>query len=167
MCASSRISMSGRLKIFLGYAAGVGKTYQMLDECHALKAKGIDIIIGYFEPHGRKDTIEKMGNLELIPRRQSGISRLCFRGDGSRCNPCANVRGRAPVDELPHTNIPGLRHEKRWQDVLDLLDAGIDVFTTMNIQHLESLNDQVWQIAGVRVRETIPDWLMTRAPATS
>ncbi len=154
--------MPGRLKIFLGYAAGVGKTYQMLDECHALKAKGVDIVIGYFEPHGRKDTIEKMGNLELIPRRK-----VEYRGSLFEEMDLDAILARHPrtcaVDELPHTNIPGLRHEKRWQDVLDLLDADIDVFTTMNIQHLESLNDQVWQIAGVRVRETIPDWLMTRA----
>ncbi len=154
--------MPGKLKIFLGYAAGVGKTYQMLEEAHALKAKGIDIILGYFEPHGRKDTIEKAEGLELIPRRK-----VEYRGSVFEDMDLEAILARRPgicvVDELPHTNIPGLRHEKRWQDVLDLLDAGIDVFTTMNIQHLESLNDQVWQISGVRVRETIPDWLMKRA----
>jgi two-component system sensor histidine kinase KdpD len=152
----------GRLKIFLGYAAGVGKTYQMLDEAQNLKAQGSDIVIGYFEPHGRQDTIAKTGGLEAIPRRK-----VEYRGTAFEEMNLPAILARQPqvcvVDEFPHSNVPGLEHEKRWQDVQALLEAGIDVLTTMNIQHLESLNDQMQQITGVRVRETLPDWIMKQA----
>jgi two-component system, OmpR family, sensor histidine kinase KdpD len=152
----------GRLKIYLGYAAGVGKTYQMLEEGQALKARGGDVVIGYFEPHGRADTIAKTEGLETISRRE-----IDYRGSTFEEMDLPALLARKPqvclVDEFPHTNVPGVEHEKRWQDVLALLDASIDVITTMNIQHLESLNDQMQQITGVRVRETIPDWILKEA----
>jgi two-component system, OmpR family, sensor histidine kinase KdpD len=152
----------GKLKIFLGYAAGVGKTYQMLEEAQEAKRSGRDVVIGYFEPHARKDTIAKTEGLETVPRRKIDYRGTLFE----EMDPDAILR-RHPeicvVDEFPHTNVPGSERPKRWQDVQFLLDAGIDVFTTMNIQHLESLNDQIWQITGIRVRETIPDWVMQQA----
>ncbi len=152
----------GNLKIFLGFAAGVGKTYQMLEEGQQLKAAGVDVVIGYFEPHARKDTIALSIGLEAVPRREAE-----YRGARFEEMDTAAILARNPktclVDEFPHTNVPGSARSKRWEDVLILLDAGIDVLTTMNIQHLESLNDQVQQISGVRVRETIPDWVMERA----
>jgi two-component system sensor histidine kinase KdpD len=152
----------GRLKIYLGYAAGVGKTYQMLEEAQHLKEKGADIVIGYFEPHGRRDTIAQTEGLETIPRRK-----VEYRGTTFEEMDLPAILARRPqvavVDEFPHTNVPGVEHEKRWQDVQALLDAGIDVLTTMNIQHLESLNDQMQQITGIRVRETLPDWVIKQA----
>jgi two-component system sensor histidine kinase KdpD len=152
----------GTLKIFLGYAAGVGKTYQMLDEAHKLKDEGVDVVLGYFEPHGRKDTIAKADGLEVIPRRK-----IEYRGAMFGETDVEAILRRHPqvcvIDEFAHTNIPGSEHGKRWQDVHILLDAGIDVLTTMNVQHLESLNDQVWQFTGIRVRETIPDWVVKQA----
>jgi two-component system, OmpR family, sensor histidine kinase KdpD len=153
---------SGKLKIFLGYAAGVGKTYQMLEEAQAAKRQGIDVVIGYFEPHARKDTIAKTEGLEIIPRRK-----FDYRGSLFEEMDTDAILRRHPelcvVDEFPHTNVPGSVRLKRWQDVQALLDAGINVLTTMNIQHLESLNDQIWNITGIRVRETIPDWVMQQA----
>lgn len=155
-------SRHGRLKVFLGYAAGVGKTFRMLEEGQQLKREGIDVVVGYFEPHGRKDTIAKSAGLELVPRR-----RLDYRGSSfEEMDPSAILK-RHPaiclVDELAHTNIPGSERSKRWEDVRALLDAGIDVYTTLNVQHLESLNDQVVQISGIRVRETVPDWVVKQA----
>jgi two-component system, OmpR family, sensor histidine kinase KdpD len=152
----------GHLKVFLGYAAGVGKTFQMLTEAQGLRRAGVDIVIGYFEPHGRKDTIALTEGLErLSPRR------LEYRGSTFEEMDTDAILARRPrvalVDEFPHTNVPGSPRDKRWEDVQVLLDAGIDVLTTMNIQHLESLNDQIWQSTGVRVRETIPDWVLQQA----
>ena len=152
----------GKLKVFLGYAAGVGKTYRMLEEAHDLKEKGIDVVIGYFEPHGRQDTIEKTKGIELIPRR-----RINYRGSVFEEMDTEAILQRKPqkclVDEFAHTNVPGSERIKRWEDVLILLDAHIDVLTNMNIQHLESLTDQVFQITGVQVRETVPDWILKQA----
>lgn len=152
----------GKLKIFMGYAAGIGKTYKMLEEGQELKASGIDVVIGYFEPHGRQETIAKTEGLEIIPRK-----RVEYRGSAFEEMDTAAILARHPqvclVDEFPHTNIPGAERSKRWEDVEVLLAAGIDVLTTMNIQHLESLNDQVQQISGIRVRETIPDWVVQQA----
>ncbi len=152
----------GRLKVYLGYAAGVGKTYQMLADAHELVKKGVDVVIGYLEPHGRKDTIAQAQGLELIPR-----CKVEYRGSVFEEMNTEAILQRRPqvcvVDELPHTNVPGSGHVKRWENVLELLEAEIDVMTTMNIQHLESLNDQVWNMTGVRVRETIPDWVMKQA----
>jgi two-component system sensor histidine kinase KdpD len=152
----------GRLKVYLGFAAGVGKTYQMLTDAHELLKRGVDVVIGYLEPHGRKDTIAQAQGLELIPR-----CKMEYRGAVFEEMNMQAILERRPevcvVDELPHTNVPGCSHLKRWECVLELLDAGIDVMTTMNIQHLESLNDQVRDMTGVRVRETIPDWVMKQA----
>ena len=152
----------GRLKILLGYAAGVGKTYKMLEEAHELKRQGLDVVVGYFEPHGRKDTIARLEGLEVIPRR-----RIEYRGVSFEEMDADAILRRNPqscaVDEFAHTNVPGSERAKRWEDVQVLLHAGIDVVTTMNVQHLESLNDQVWQFSGVRVRETIPDWVVQQA----
>ena len=152
----------GKLKIYLGYAAGVGKTYQMLEEAQEMKRRGRDVVIGYFEPHGRVDTISRTEGLEIIPRR-----RIDYRGTVFEEMDTDAILRRKPevcvVDEFPHSNVPGSERSKRWQDVEVLIDAGIHVLTTMNIQHLESLNDQIWQITGIRVRETIPDWVMQSA----
>ncbi|PWT83963.1 MAG: histidine kinase [Blastocatellia bacterium] len=152
----------GHLKVFLGYAAGVGKTYQMLTEARELKLSGVAVVIGYFEPHGRKETIALSEGLETVPRRV-----LEYRGSTFEEMDTDAILRRHPtlavVDEFPHTNVPGSPRLKRWEDVHLLLDAGIDVLTTMNVQHLESLNDQIWQSTGVRVRETIPDWVLKQA----
>jgi two-component system sensor histidine kinase KdpD len=152
----------GRLKVFLGYAAGVGKTYRMLEEAQQMKQQGQDIVVGYFEPHGRKDTIAKAAGLEFVPRRK-----LAYRGTTFEEMDTRAILERRPaicvVDELAHTNVPGSERTKRWEDVQALLDAGVDVLTNMNIQHLEGLNDQVFQITGIRVRETVPDWFVKGA----
>lgn len=152
----------GRLKILLGYAAGVGKTYKMLEEAHELKRQGVDVVVGYFEPHGRKDTIARVEGLEVVPRR-----RIEYRGVTFEEMDTGAILHRNPqscaVDEFAHTNVPGSERGKRWEDVQVLLAARINVITTMNVQHLESLNDQVWQFSGVRVRETIPDWVVQQA----
>jgi two-component system sensor histidine kinase KdpD len=152
----------GKLKIFMGYAAGVGKTYKMLDEAQDLKASGADIVVGYFEPHGRKETIAKTEGLEMVPRKNIPYRDSLFEEMDTDA-----ILARHPqvcvVDEFPHTNVPGSERGKRWEDVEVLLAAGIDVLTTMNIQHLESLNDHIWQISGIRVRETIPDWVVQQA----
>jgi two-component system sensor histidine kinase KdpD len=152
----------GKLRLYLGYAAGVGKTYRMLEEGQALKSQGVDIVIGYFESHGRKDTIEKTAGLELIPR-----AKIPYRGSVFEEMNTDAILARRPrvclVDEFAHTNVPGSSRAKRWEDIEVLREAGIDVLTTMNVQHLESLNDQVWQIAGIRVRETVPDWVAQQA----
>ena len=138
----------GRLKVFLGYAAGVGKTFRMLDEARQLRQAGHDVVVGYFEPHGRADTIARIEGLELLPRR-----RVEYRGHAFEEMDTDAILARRPeicaVDEFPHTNVPGSKRAKRWEDVAVLLDAGIDVLTTMNVQHLESLNDQLQAIAGV------------------
>jgi two-component system, OmpR family, sensor histidine kinase KdpD len=156
------VKPKGKLRILLGYAAGVGKTYKMLEEAQQLKREGCDVVVGYFEPHGRKDTIAKIEGLELIPRK-----RIEYRGHMFEEMDTDAILARHPeicaVDEFPHTNIPGSERAKRWEDVMLLLDAGIDVLTTMNIQHLESLNDQMREITGVQVRETIPDWVVKQA----
>lgn len=152
----------GRLKLYLGYAAGVGKTFRMLSEAREMRAHGVDIVIGYFEPHGRKETIALAADLETVPRRQISYAGSAFE----EMDPDAVLRRRpavAVVDEFAHTNVPGCERVKRWQDVQALLDAGIHVLTTMNVQHLESLNDQVWHVTGVRVRETVPDWVVDEA----
>lgn len=152
----------GRLKVFLGYAAGVGKTYQMLAEAQELRRKGVDVVVGYFEPHGRQDTIGRTAGLEFVPRKK-----IEYRGSVFEELDTEAVLRRKPavclVDEFAHTNVPGSERLKRWEDVQVLLNAGIDVFTTLNVQHLESLNDEVWGITGVRVRETVPDWVVDAA----
>lgn len=146
----------GKLKVFLGYAAGVGKTYAMLEAAHQRKQEGMDVVVGYVETHGRAETEARLVGLEVLPRKQD-----IYRGIQVTEMDVDAVLARRPqlvlVDELAHTNAPGSRHLKRYQDVEELLAAGIDVYTTLNIQHLESLNDIIVQITGVTVRETIPD----------
>jgi len=146
----------GKLRIYLGSAAGVGKTYAMLCEGHRRAGRGTDVVVGYVEPHGRLHTAELIEGLEVIPR-----ARLPYRGTTFEEMDLDAVLARKPqvalVDELAHTNVPGSRHEKRWQDVEEMLRAGIDVISTVNIQHLESLNDVVEKITGVPQRETVPD----------
>lgn len=152
----------GQLRIILGYAAGIGKTYKMLEEGHRLLEQGHDVVVGYFESHRRKDTIEKSEGLPFISRRTIHYRDRDFEEMDTQA-----ILDRKPevclVDEFPHTNVPGAERTKRWEDVLVLLDAGIDVITTMNIQHLESLNDQMREVTGVKVRETIPDWVVNQA----
>ena len=152
----------GRYKIFLGMAAGVGKTYRMLQEGQAEAEAGRDVVIGYLEPHDRPETIAQAEGLELIPRR-----RVRYRDAELEEMDLPAIVRRAPelclVDELAHTNPPGLEHAKRYQDIEGILDAGIDVFSTVNVQHLESLNDQVAEVTGTRVRETVPDAVLGTA----
>lgn len=146
----------GRLKVFIGMAAGVGKTYRMLQEGRAEAENGRDVVIGYLEPHGREQTSAQAQGLEELPPRM-----IPYRGTPLSEMDLGAVLTRKPelclIDELAHTNAPGTEHEKRYEDVQDVLDAGIDVFSTVNVQHLESLNDQIIQLTGTRVRETIPD----------
>src|SRR5262245_41056179 len=141
----------GRLKIFLGAAPGVGKTYTMLEAAHVRKQEGVDVVVGVVETHGRSETEELLQGLEIVPRRQIEYRKRSFKEMDIDA-----ILTRRPqlvlVDELAHTNIPSSRHPKRYLDVEELLAAGIDVYTTVNIQHLESLNDTVAQITGARVR---------------
>ncbi|WP_029007444.1 sensor histidine kinase [Azospirillum halopraeferens] len=152
----------GKLKIFLGAAPGVGKTYAMLEEAHRRLGEGVDLVVGIAETHGRQETEALLGGLEVLPRRT-----IEYRGRPFGEMDLDAILERRPrlvlVDELAHTNIPGSRHVKRWQDVDEILDAGIDVYTTLNVQHLESLNDVVERIAGIKVRETLPDGVLQRA----
>jgi len=152
----------GKLKIFLGYAAGVGKTYAMLEAAHQRKIQGIDVVVGYVETHKRAETEELVEGLDVLPRKQ-----VEYRGVALPEMDVDEVIKRRPaivlVDEFAHTNAPGSRHPKRYLDVEEILDAGIDVYTTLNIQHLESLNDVVAQVTGVIVRETVPDRVLDEA----
>jgi two-component system sensor histidine kinase KdpD len=152
----------GRYKIFLGMAAGVGKTYRMLQEGQAEQGSGRDVAIGYLEPHKRQETTDQARGLEVVPRRQ-----VVYRDVTVEEMDLAAVLRRAPelalIDELAHTNPPGVKHTKRYEDIAEVLGAGIDVFSTVNVQHLESLNDQVAELTGVRVRETVPDSVLGTA----
>ncbi|MHB8531726.1 MAG: histidine kinase [Solirubrobacteraceae bacterium] len=152
----------GRLKVFIGMAPGVGKTYRMLQEGRTESENGRDVVIGYLEPHGRAETLAQAQGLEVIPRRA-----IAHRGVRIEEMDIAAVLARAPelclIDELAHTNAPGLEHEKRYEDVREVLARGIDVYSTVNVQHLESLNDQVERLTGARVRETIPDAILSAA----
>jgi two-component system sensor histidine kinase KdpD len=151
-----------RLRIYIGAAPGVGKTYSMIEDAQAFKRDGVDVVIGFVETHGRAETQAKLGDLEIIPRRQ-----IEYRGVVLEEMDVDAILRRRPqlcmVDELAHTNAPGSRHPKRYHDVLEILDAGIGVMTAVNIQHLETLNDAVGRVTGVRVRETVPDTFLDRA----
>jgi len=151
-----------RLRLYIGAAPGVGKSYRMLEDAHELRKKGVDVVIGFIEPHGRADTTALVADLEQVPLRE-----LEYRGVTLREMDVEAVKARHPriavVDELAHTNTPGSAHQKRYEDVVDLLGAGIDVISAVNIQHIESLNDAIASTTGVRVRETIPDWVLKRA----
>lgn len=152
----AKTRQKGKLKVFFGASAGVGKTYAMLQEAQRLRAQGLDVLVGLVETHGRSETAALLAGLEVLP-----LSHHFYRGHRLAEFDLDGVLARHPavvlVDELAHSNVPGSRHPKRWQDVAEILEAGIDVFTTINVQHLESLNDIVGGITGIRVRETVPD----------
>lgn len=157
-----RKSRRGRFKIYIGMAAGVGKTYRMLQEAHTLLQNGVDVKIGYIEPHNRKETLALVEGLPVIPR-----TKVFYKGkelDEMDLQAVLNLHPEVViVDELAHTNIPGSKNEKRWQDVLNILDAGINVISAVNIQHLESLNDLVKDITGIEVAERVPDSILKLA----
>jgi two-component system, OmpR family, sensor histidine kinase KdpD len=152
----------GKLKLYIGSFAGVGKTYRMLTEAHELRRRGVDIVVGFVESHGRTDTEAQLGDLEVTPRR-----RIEYRGVALEEMDVDAVIARRPevviVDELAHTNVPGVSHRKRWEDVMQLIDEGINVISAVNVQHLESLNDVVATTLGITVRETVPDWVLAIA----
>ena len=152
----------GKLKVYLGYAAGVGKTFQMLADGQVAAQHGLDVVLAYFEPHARPDTIAQLKGLDILPLRKVAYRDRTFEEMDTEA-----ILRRKPqvalVDELAHMNIPGSGHTKRWEDVQVLLHAGIEVWTTMNVQHIESLNDQIWRITGIQVRETVPDWVIRQA----
>jgi two-component system sensor histidine kinase KdpD len=151
-----------RLRLYIGAAPGVGKSYRMLEDAHELRRQGVDVVIGFIEPHGRAETQALIHDLEQVPLRA-----LEYRGVTLREMDVDAVKARHPkvavVDELAHTNAPGSSHQKRYEDVLDLLASGVNVISAVNIQHIESLNDAIASTTGVRVRETIPDWVLKRA----
>ena len=155
-------SKRGRLKLYIGFAAGVGKTWRMLEEAHALKRRGVDVVGGFIETHGRAETASLIGDLEVVPRRA-----VEYRGVVVEEMDLEAILRRMPavavVDEIPHTNVPGSKNRKRYQDVLDLLAAGINVIGALNIQHLESLNDLIARNTHVTVRETVPDSFLEQA----
>jgi len=160
----ARVQSTGRprLRLYIGAAPGVGKTYSMLRDAHDARRQGIDAVVGFVETYGRADTEAQVGDLEVVPRRS-----IEYRGVVLEEMDVDGILERRPqlciVDELAHSNVPGSRHEKRYQDVLELLDSGITVMTAVNIQHLETLNDAVGRATGVRVRETVPDTFLDRA----
>jgi two-component system sensor histidine kinase KdpD len=152
----------GRLKVYVGSAAGVGKTFRMLQEGHDLRRRGVDVVIAAIETHGRRDTAAQLGDLEQVPLRA-----ITYRGVTLHELDLEGVIARRPqvalVDELAHSNVPGVTNTKRWEDVLALLDAGVSVISAVNVQHVESLSRVVEQTLGVSVRETVPDWMLARA----
>ncbi|HEY3344911.1 MAG TPA: sensor histidine kinase KdpD, partial [Anaerolineaceae bacterium] len=152
----------GKLKIFMGYAAGVGKTYAMLEAGHQRLAEGMDVVVGYIETHGRAETDALLRGMQIIPRKI-----VEYRGAQLTDMDVDAILARKPslviIDELAHTNTPGMRHPKRFLDVEEILDRGISVYATLNIQHLESLNDVVFQITGIKVHETVPDRVVEAA----
>jgi two-component system, OmpR family, sensor histidine kinase KdpD len=160
----ARIKEEGRarLRVYIGAAPGVGKTYQMLEDAHEQKRQGVDIVIGFVEAHGRKDTEAGIGDLEQVPLRV-----IEYRGVTLTEMDVPAILARRPqvavIDELAHTNAPGSPSQKRYEDVLEVLKAGVSVITAVNIQHIESLNDVIASATGVRVRETVPDWVLKRA----
>ena len=155
-------SPRGRLKVYLGGAAGVGKTYRMLDEAHQLRQQGQDVVIGFVETHGRVETAARVGDLEIVPLRE-----IPYRGVTLEEMDVDAILARKPevaiVDELAHTNVSGSRHNKRYQDVEELIAGGVGVITAFNVQHLESLNQMVRRITGVDIRETVPDTFLAHA----
>ncbi len=160
--ARLREGEQARLRVYIGAAPGVGKTYQMLEDAHQLKKQGVDIVIGVVETHGRAETAALVGDLERVP-----MQKIEYRGVTLEEMDVEAVIARRPavviVDEMAHTNVPGSKNRKRYEDVFNLLDAGLSVISAVNIQHLESLNDAVARTTGVRVRETIPDYVLRRA----
>src|SRR6187200_3231748 len=162
MTGGGGVVATGQLRVYFGAAPGVGKTYKMLEEAHRRLSRGTDVVIGFVETHGRKPIADLVEGLEAVPR-----AKVTYRGTTLEEMDLAAVLDRQPkvalVDELAHTNAPASPNEKRWQDIEGLLDAGITVITTVNVQHLESLNDVVYEITGVRQRETVPDAVVRQA----
>jgi len=162
MLAKLQANERARLRIYIGAAPGVGKTYSMIEDAHAVRREGVDVVVGFVETHGRSETEAKLSDIEVVPRRK-----VDYRGVVLEEMDVAAILARRPqlcvVDELAHTNAPGSRHDKRYQDVVEILDAGIGVFTAVNIQHMETLNDAVGRVTGVHVRETVPDTFLDRA----
>src|SRR6476659_1826422 len=158
----TRTNNKGKLKIYIGMSAGVGKTYRMLQEAHQLQQDGINIRIGYIETHGRKETEALIEGLPIIPRRE-----VFYKGKHLEELDVQAILLIHPqvvlIDELAHTNIPGSKNEKRWQDVLEVLEAGIDVLSAVNIQHIESINEDVKEITGIEVKERVPDKILRLA----
>jgi two-component system sensor histidine kinase KdpD len=152
----------GKLKLYIGSAAGVGKTYRMINEAHDLRLRGVDVVIGFVETHQRADTEAQLRDIEVVPRQH-----IAYRGVMLQEMDVDAVIARHPqvavVDELAHSNVPGVRHRKRWEDVMALLDEGINIISAVNVQHVESLNDVVASTLGVTVRETVPDWVVASA----
>ncbi|HEY3054412.1 MAG TPA: universal stress protein [Thermoanaerobaculia bacterium] len=152
----------GRLKVYLGMAAGVGKTVRMLDDAHTMRRAGIDVVVGLVEPHGRADTLARVGDLEVIPRK-----RVQYRHVTIEEMDLDAILARRPdvvvVDELPHTNVPGSKNEKRWQDVEEIIGAGLSVMTALNVQHLEGVQDVVRSATGIDIRERVPDRIIRQA----
>ncbi len=161
---ANRDPKRGHLKVYIGQAAGVGKTYKMLDDAQAMRARGVDVVVALVETHGRAETAARVGDLEVVPRR-----RVDYKGAVLEEMDLAGVLARKPevavVDELAHTNAPGSKNEKRWQDVEDLLAAGISVMTALNVQHLEGVQDVVRSATGLEVRERVPDRVIRDADA--
>lgn len=157
-----RASQRGKFKIYIGMAAGVGKTYRMLEEAHELLENGLDLCIGFVETYGREDTIRLTEGLPVIPMKT-----IFYKGHEFKEMDLEGILKRRPqivlVDELAHTNISGSKNEKRWQDVMEILDAGINVISTMNIQHIESINSEVEKITGVKIKERVPDSVISMA----
>jgi two-component system sensor histidine kinase KdpD len=152
----------GKLKLYIGSAAGTGKTYRMLQEAHDLRRRGVDVVVGYVETHKRPETDAQIGDLELVPRKKQEYRSVTIE----EMDVDAVIARRpeiAIVDELAHTNVPGARNGKRWQDVMLLLDEGINVISAVNVQHLESLNDVLERELGITIRETVPDWVVGQA----
>jgi two-component system sensor histidine kinase KdpD len=162
LLARAREEGRARLRVYIGAAPGVGKSYQMLEDAHELKRQGMDVVVGFVETHGRADTLAQVRDLEQVPVRH-----IEYRGVTLSEMDLDAILARRPaiavVDELAHTNAPGSANQKRYEDVLALLDAGVNVITAVNIQHIESLNDVIASTTGVRVRETVPDWVLKRA----
>jgi len=162
LALTRRESAKGKLKVYLGMAAGVGKTVRMLDDAHAMRRQGIDVVVGFVESHGRAETVARIGDLEVIPRTSRQYKDVVI--EEMDLDACLK---RKPdvlvVDELPHTNAPGSRHEKRWQDVEEILGAGISVMTAMNVQHLEGVQDIVRSATGIDIRERVPDRVIREA----
>jgi two-component system sensor histidine kinase KdpD len=152
----------GKLKVYIGSAAGTGKSYRMLNEAHDLRRRGIDVVVAFIETHGRAETAAQVGDIEVVTRKK-----IEYRGVMLEDMDVDAIVARRPqvaiVDEFAHTNVPGSKHRKRWEDVLELLDEGINVITAVNVQHLESLNDVIQRALGVTVRETVPDWIVASA----
>ena len=161
---AARDARPGRLKVYLGMAAGVGKTYKMLDDAHALRRHGTDVVVGYVEPHGRPETEARIGDLEVVPRKQVSYQGVVL----PEMDLDAILRRRPDVvlvDELAHTNAPGSRNEKRWKDVEEILASGISVMAAVNVQHLEGVQDVVGSVTGIEVRERLPDRIVRDADA--